>query len=257
MKDVSRLGSEPGSRGDRGPSAGERLAGMNSGYYQRRLAGAALLRCYELAPPRVQQHLRAEVEFAVGWLRSSDIVLDLGCGYGRTLPDFATASRFAVGIDVSADSLALAARRLVDLGNILLIRMEASHLAFVDGSFDAVICVQNGIAAFGVDRRALVRETHRVLRPGGTAMFSSYSEQFWESRLEWFTAQADAGLIGPIDRERSGDGLIVCTDGLVLGAVGPEGFAELVDDLDAQIESTEVDGSCWFHLLRKGQVQSQ
>ena len=225
---------------------------MNAGYYAERLGGTSLLRCYELASPRVRQYLTAEVDFVVERLRPADVVLDLGCGYGRTLPDFARAAGFAVGIDTSETSLALAAGRLADLRNVLLARMDAHRLAFVDGSFDTVICVQNGIAAFGADPRAVVREAHRVLRPGGTAMFSSYAESFWEERLSWFEAQAAAGLIGPIDRRRTDAGVIVCTDGLVLGAVGPEEFAALATELDGEVCSTEVDGSCWFHLLRKG-----
>jgi 2-polyprenyl-6-hydroxyphenyl methylase/3-demethylubiquinone-9 3-methyltransferase len=82
-------------------------------------------------------------------------------------------------------------------------------------------------------------------------MFSSYSERFWEERLAWFEAQAAAGLIGAIDRERTGDGVIVCRDGLTLGAVGPDEFAELALGLEAELESVEVDESCWFHLLRR------
>ena len=71
--------------------------------------------------------------------------------------------------------------------------MDASRLAFVDGSFDLVACVQNGICAYAVDQRALIRESLRVLRPGGKALFSSYAESFWEPRLAWFERQAAAG----------------------------------------------------------------
>jgi SAM-dependent methyltransferase len=141
-----------------------------SSYYDRKLAASSLERCYELAPPRVQQYLRAEVEFVVGRLRATDVVLDLGCGYGRTLPDLARAAAFVVGIDTSESSLALARERLGGLANCLLARMDASSLAFVDGSFDAVVCIQNGISAFHVDQRELIRESLRVLKPGGAVL---------------------------------------------------------------------------------------
>jgi hypothetical protein len=55
-----------------------------SGYYEQKLAPSSLERVYELAPPRVRQYLRAEVDFVVGRLRPTDVVLDLGCGYSRT-----------------------------------------------------------------------------------------------------------------------------------------------------------------------------
>jgi len=220
-------------------------------YYREKLAGEALERCYQVGSARVQRYLRAEMDFVVAHVHPGDVVLDLGCGYGRTLADLAGAARLVVGIDTSPESLALAAARLRSLPNLLLACMDAARLAFVDATFDVVVCVQNGIAAFGVDRRALVHEAWRVLRPGGLAIFSSYSDKFWDDRLAWFEAQAAAGLIGSIDRRRSGGGVIVCSDGLVLGAVRPEEFAPLVAGLDAEVASVEVDGSCWFHLLRR------
>jgi len=233
------------------PSDGANLVAGMSSYYDRKLAARSLERCYELASPRVQQYLRAEVEFVVGRLRATDVALDLGCGYGRTLPVLARAAAFVVGIDTSELSLALARERLAGLANCLLARMDASSLAFVDGSFDAVVCIQNGISAFHVDQRELMRESLRVLKPGGAAMFSSYSDRFWKHRLAWFEAQAAAGLIGEIDAERTGDGVIVCTDGLTLTTVRPADFADLIAGLDVQAESTEVDESLWFYTLRK------
>ena len=220
-------------------------------YYNTRLTGEALESCYELGSARVQQYLNAEIEFVVARLAPSQVLLDLGCGYGRTLAHFAARAAFVVGIDTAAASLALARQRLAAVPNVLLVRMDASDLAFSEGSFDVISCVQNGIAAFDVDRRQLLREALRVLRPGGCAMFSSYSGRFWEERLAWFEAQAAAGLIGTIDHEATGDGVIVCRDGLTLDAVGPRRFAELARGLAAELESIEVDRSCWFHLLRK------
>ena len=222
-----------------------------SGYYEQKLAASLLERCYELAPPRVQQYLRAEVDFAVDRLRPTDIILDLGCGYGRTLPDMARAAAFVVGVDTSEPSLGLARKRLVGFSNVLLARMEASSLGFVDSSFDAVTCIQNGISAFHVDQRELVREALRVLKSAGTAMFSSYSDGFWEHRLGRFEAQAAAGLIGEVDGQLTGNGVIVCVDGLTLAAIGPTEFASLAAGLDAELESTEVDGSSWFYVLKK------
>lgn len=156
-----------------------------------------------------------------------------------------------VGIDTSESSLPLARERLGGLANCLLARMDASSLAFVDGSFDAVVCIQNGISAFHVDQRELIRESLRVLKPGGAAMFCSYSDRFWKHRPACFEAQAAAGFIGEIDAERTGDGVIVCTDGLTLTTVRPAEFADLIAGLDVQAESTEVDESSWFYMLRK------
>jgi 2-polyprenyl-6-hydroxyphenyl methylase/3-demethylubiquinone-9 3-methyltransferase len=221
------------------------------GYYARKLAAESLRHCYEIAPPRVQEYFRAEIEFVVRRLASDAIVLDLGCGYGRTMIHFAATAAFVMGIDTSRLSL-LDARKFLDATpNCLLARMDAGRLDFVDGSFDAVVCLQNGLSAFHVDQKRVVKEALRVTRPGGTAYFSTYSDRFWEHRLEWFEMQALAGLIGPLDRERTRDGLIVCTDGFEATTVRPAEFQELVAHVNAGLEVVEVDESSVFYVLSK------
>ncbi|HZD80394.1 MAG TPA: class I SAM-dependent methyltransferase [Actinomycetota bacterium] len=221
------------------------------GYYAERLADRALERCYQLAPPRVQRYLAAELEFVVAQLRPTDLVLDLGCGYGRAIPAFARAAGFVVGIDTSLPSLEMASRQLRTVPNAAVACMDGTRLGLAGGSFDVVACVQNGICAFHVDQRLLLGEALRMLRPGGTALFSTYAERFWAPRLEWFERQAAAGLIGEIDRERTRPCLIVCTDGFTSGTLSPEEFPALIAGLEVKARSVEVDGSSRFFILRK------
>jgi 2-polyprenyl-6-hydroxyphenyl methylase/3-demethylubiquinone-9 3-methyltransferase len=86
----------------------------------------------------------------------------------------------------------------------------------------------------------------RVTRSGKTILFSSYSERFWEDRLEWFRIQSDHGLIGEIDYDATGDGVIVCKDGFRASTVGPDDFVSLTSDFDIIPKITEVDGSSVF-----------
>jgi 2-polyprenyl-6-hydroxyphenyl methylase/3-demethylubiquinone-9 3-methyltransferase len=124
--------------------------------------------------------------------------------------------------------------------------MDALDLSFEPSEFDRVVCVQNGICAFGVDRYRLLREALRVARPGGSLLFSSYAERFWSDRLQWFEAQAAAGLVGEIDHDRTRKGEIVCKDGFRAGRVSAEEFRSLAARLDAEPVVTEVDGSSLF-----------
>ncbi|MFQ5500275.1 MAG: class I SAM-dependent methyltransferase [Candidatus Zixiibacteriota bacterium] len=217
-----------------------------SDYYRTRLAAERLSSCYELAPIRVKQYLRAEVEFAAGLVRRNDHIIELGCGYGRLLFELAGVAVYAVGIDTSIASLELAQAASRRKSNCELAVSDAVRTGFADRSFDKVFCLQNGISAFHVDRRDLISEAVRLTRPGGKAVFSTYCDSFWEHRLRWFELQADAGLVGEIDRDRTCDGVIVCEGGFTATTVGPDRFRELTEGLSVRTEIVEVDQSSLF-----------
>lgn len=120
------------------------------------------------------------------------------------------------------------------------------ELTFDDCEFDKVVCIQNGISAFGVDQESLLRQAFRVTRPGGRIYFSSYSERFWKERLSWFEAQSDAGLLGEIDYDETGNNMIVCKDGFRTGIVKPDEFCSLVRKYGSDPKITEVDESSVF-----------
>lgn len=94
-------------------------------------------------------------------------VLDLACGTGIVARHFAPllgAEGSVIGLDVSAEMLAVAARVPRPHGAPIEWRQgEASALP--DGPFDLVVS-QQGLQFFA-DRLAALRETRRVLRPGG------------------------------------------------------------------------------------------
>ncbi len=217
-----------------------------SDYYSDKLSAERLVRVYEIAPPRVQRYLEAEVEHVMQKITSDNTVLELGCGYGRILPRLARKSNSVIGIDTSVASLKLAQEKLKGTSNCHLLNMDAIQLAFADKVFDAVVCIQNGISAFHVDQRDLIRESSRVTRSGGIVLFSSYSDKFWNARLEWFRLQSEAGLLGEIDPEKTGNGVIVCKDGFTATTVGPEEFLSYVERIDADTRIVEVDESSLF-----------
>jgi len=194
----------------------------------------------------VQQYLKAEIDHVLSRLNPGDMVLELGCGYGRALEFIAPAVNSVVGIDSSESSLFLAQTVVDRLKNCYVLCMDAVHLAFGPREFDSVVCIQNGISAFQVDQRALIREALRVTRPGGKVLFSTYSDKFWEDRLAWFRLQAEEGLIGPIDEERTGNGTIVCTDGFVSATVDEAAFRRFAEVLEVEAQITEVDESSLF-----------
>ncbi len=219
-------------------------------YYQNQLSAERLEQCYAIAPPRVKQYLEAEIEHVLTKVHPSDVVLELGCGYGRVLQPLALRAKWVVGIDTSRASLSFAQKRTQNLTNCTLLQMDAVALGFQDRSFDLVVCIQNGISAFKVNPKDLMKESLRVARKGGMVLFSSYSEKFWKDRLEWFKLQAEAGLIGEIDWDQTREGVIICRDGFKATTFGPAEFQSLIPPFQTEFTIEEIDGSSLFCEIR-------
>ncbi len=215
-------------------------------YYTERLAAERLRACYDLAPPRTKAYLETELEFVLSRTTPSMAVLELGCGYGRVLERLLPKIYLTCGIDTSLPSLRLASESLGHKPSLRLACMDAIHLAFRDGVFDLTVCIQNGICAFAVDQQQLFREALRVTRSGGLILFSSYAAQFWEHRLEWFEVQSSHHLIGEIDYQATGNGVIVCKDGFRATTADKATFERLAAGLGVTPSITEVDGSSLF-----------
>jgi 2-polyprenyl-6-hydroxyphenyl methylase/3-demethylubiquinone-9 3-methyltransferase len=218
-------------------------------YYDERLAGERLKKIYDLSTPRIRQYLESEIAFVLDRIHPGALVLDLGCGYGRAIPQIAKKASYIVGIDNSFGNLVYGVEYLKTVSNYSFICMNAGELGFRPQMFDAVICIQNGISAFHVDQKILIKEAVRVCKSGGAVMFSTYSPKFWESRLEWFELQSEAGLLGEIDMEKTRDGIIVCKDGFTATTASAERFLELTRDLSVKMEMTETDDSSLFCVI--------
>lgn len=215
-------------------------------YYKERLSADRLRRCYEIAPERIKQYLDAEVQFVISNLCDSSLVLELGCGYGRVMKEVAKSVSHVMGNDISRQSLELARSHMGNCQNYSVFLMDASHMSFRSGAFDGVFCIQNGISAFGSNRKSLIAESIRVTRENGVILFSSYSPKIWEARLEWFRKQSQFGLVGKIDEEKTRDGTIVCVDGFQATTISVAQFIDLFKEYEPPASITEVDESSIF-----------
>ncbi len=222
---------------------------MNA-YYSEKLSSNNLKRCYDIAPPRVQEYLKSEMDFVLNHINSSDYTLELGCGYGRALKKLLSFSSEVIGIDISYESLELTSEYIEESRRCHLIQASAEKLPIPDKSIDKLVCIQNGISAFKVDPQELILESVRVTKAGGVCLFSSYSPKFWEHRLNWFKMQSEEGLIGEIDWSKTSDGVIVCEDGFKASTFRPEDFLKLTNQLDLEVTIREIDKSSIFCVIR-------
>jgi len=225
-------------------------------YYREKLSADKLFRCYEIAPPRIKQYLDTEIQFVISNLHATDLVLELGCGYGRVMKAVSRFVSWIVGNDISRESLELARSYMESCRNYAVFLMDACKLSFRSCVFDVVFCVQNGISAFGVDKKRLITESIRVTRDNGIILFSSYSPRIWAARLEWFRKQSRFGFTGEIDEEKTRDGMIVCKDGFEATTVSGDEFVELFDEFGLNAFIIEVDKSSIFCKAVKKRVQA-
>jgi SAM-dependent methyltransferase len=127
-----------------------------------------------------------------GGVVEGDRVLDLCCGAGASVVPAARAagpSGRVVGVDIAEPLLAIARARVADegLGNVELVRKDATDTGFADGAFDVVVCVFG--VFFVADMPAFVREMWRMVREGGRLavttwgphLFEPATGVFWES----------------------------------------------------------------------------
>ena len=108
-------------------------------------------------------------------------LLEIGCGMGTDLLQFARGGARCVGIDLTPRSVEITRHRfrLYDAGGAFMIS-DGEHLPFSDRSFDVVY--SNGVLHHTPDTAGAIREVHRVLRPGGTAkvmLYHRHSLNYW------------------------------------------------------------------------------
>lgn len=110
-------------------------------------------------------------------------LLEIGCGIGTDLVRFARGGARVTGVDLAPTAIDLARK------NFLLHGVKAEELRvangealpYPDASFDAVY--GHGVVQYTADAPQLVRECHRVLEPGGTAIFMVYNRVSWLNAL--------------------------------------------------------------------------
>lgn len=102
------------------------------------------------------------------------LVLEVGVGTGLALPHYSAAKRIT-GIDLSAEMLELARKKVLDLRLSqveALHEMDAEQTGFEDGQFD--IAVAMFVASVVPNPRLLFAEMRRVVRPGGYLLFVNH-----------------------------------------------------------------------------------
>jgi len=94
-------------------------------------------------------------------------VLDMGCGRGEVLLACARAGAEVAGIDYSGDAVEISRETLAGVAAAELVQGDVAALPWPDASFDRVLSGDVIEHLDPADAAGMLREAHRVLRPGG------------------------------------------------------------------------------------------
>ena len=110
-------------------------------------------------------------------------LLEIGCGIGTDLVRFARGGAHVSGVDLSQTAIDLA-RKNFELNGVSAEELRVGNgeaLPYAGASFDVVY--GHGVLQYTSNPAQLVAECHRVLKPGGTAIFMVYNRVSWLNAL--------------------------------------------------------------------------
>jgi SAM-dependent methyltransferase len=115
-------------------------------------------------------------------------LLEVGCGMGTDLLQFARGGAQVTGVDLTPRSVEISKHHLAVYdaqGDFSL--SDAERLPFASESFD--VFYSNGVLHHTPDTAATIREAHRVLKPGGIAKVMLYHRHSWNYWIELMLKQ--------------------------------------------------------------------
>jgi ubiquinone/menaquinone biosynthesis C-methylase UbiE len=116
-----------------------------------------------------------------------DVVADVGCGFGRSLPklDARFAPKRLIGMDIDPEMLQFTANETAHLQTKPeLLCCSSSNIQLDDNSVDLLFCHQTFHHL--VDQERAINEFFRVLKPGGVLLFAESTRRYihsWIIRL--------------------------------------------------------------------------
>lgn len=130
--------------------------------------------------------LEADVAFCERHFDRPGRLIDLGCGTGRLLVPFAQRGFAVTGVDLADEMLRVAGERAAAAG--VSVELRKANLVelddFPEASFDWVACLFStlGMVSGAAQRRRVLENVYRLLRPGGRFVLHVHNRwfNFWD-----------------------------------------------------------------------------
>lgn len=133
-------------------------------------------------PHSFKDHLAQEDAFLKTYIQPGETVLEIGCGYGRSLPLLAQNAKHVTGIDFS--ELLIAKTKEILQQHIATYLMDATNLRFADNAFDKVVCLGSTFGNFERQELTILKEMLRVAKK--EVYFSVINEHAREAHRQFY-----------------------------------------------------------------------
>ncbi|HMF14081.1 MAG TPA: methyltransferase domain-containing protein [Gemmataceae bacterium] len=151
--------------------------------------------------------LSAELDYARRHFAVPGRLIDLGCGTGRLLLDFAKSGFDVMGVDLSEEMLRIAATKATQASlRVQLLKANLVELdALADATFDYAACLFStlGMIDGRVQRHRAIAQVYRLLQPGGKFLLHVHNRwfHFWDREgRKWLAGD----LVRSVLRKRDG-----------------------------------------------------
>lgn len=102
-------------------------------------------------------------------LTEKNIILDLGCGTGKLIPDLAPLAKKYWALDASKYQLAIAKRKAINFSNIKFIQSSAAKIPIRSNSIDIIIANWFIGSIHNIQlRKKIIKEIRRILKLNGS-----------------------------------------------------------------------------------------
>ncbi len=112
----------------------------------------------------------------------NSFVLDVGCGYGRSIESLTKRTTNIRGVDADVNAVNHINNTYRHSSNICAERIDSAKLPYEDGIFD-VVALMMVLPNLGDAKKKCMSEIARVLRLGGKFILSTYAETALHDRI--------------------------------------------------------------------------
>ena len=139
-------------------------------------------------------------------------VLEIGVGHGSHAELIATNCLTYTGIDLTEAAVQMTKQRMeIKKIESSIFQMDAEKMDFKDASFDFIWSW--GVIHHSANTSSVLKEMHRVLKPGGRAIVMIYYRSFWKYYIEVFLVRGL--LLGQLRKAGLSEILNNSTDGAI------------------------------------------